>query len=637
MSVLPLSIARVSTLLETSVSTQNIDSTQAQLVQLEQELSTGKRVSQISDDPSAAIVIQTLQKTLDYSTQYSSNISQEQSQLNETDSQLGNITTLLTQAQSIASSNVNSTTSAQARASAATIVDSIYNQVLSTANTQFEGKYLFGGQNAQNAPYNSSSGGIEFTGTIATLSNTVATGESLGFQVNGNDVFGGLSPSISNGTNIAPQLDATTRISDLTGANNKNVSLGAITIGNGTTTATVDLSKANSVGDIVNDINAAGLAGVTASIGQYGLQLTATGGATISVNEVAHGTTAGDLGILQTTPLAADATLTGGNLGAKLTDFTPLAEINGGTAIDPTGFNISNGAVTKTITLTGLNTVGDLVNEINNAGVGARAEINAAGTGIDLYNATQGNPLTVSEDGGTTATQLGIRSYSPTTLISSLNNGNGVSTPAGNQFDITTADGSLINFSLSNLTTVQDAIDQINTQGGGKITAAFATTGNGIVLTDRTTGTGKLFVTPLNGATTAADLGLTTPAAGNVINGSDVNPINVSGIFADLQKLRVALRNNDTAGITAAAEGLTNDSQKVSDVNGSVGARLQELTSRSTDLSTQTLANKTLLSNFQDVDYTTAVTTYQTLQTNLQAALAATSKTLNLSLLNYVT
>jgi flagellin-like hook-associated protein FlgL len=72
-------------------------------------------------------------------------------------------------------------------------------------------------------------------------------------------------------------------------------------------------------------------------------------------------------------------------------------------------------------------------------------------------------------------------------------------------------------------------------------------------------------------------------------------------------------------------------------VSGSVGAQLQDLGSRSSDLTSQTTANQTLLSTFQDVDYTTAATTYQTLQTNLQASLEVTASTLQLSLLNYVT
>jgi flagellar hook-associated protein 3 FlgL len=618
------------------VATQDIDNTQTQLTSIEQELSTGKAVNVASDNPSAAAMIQQLQKTLDYTTQYSTNITQATDQLNEADSTLGNITTLLTQAQSIASANVSDTVSASARSQAAVVIDSIYSQIATMANSQYGGTYLFGTDDATSAPYQQSTGGMEFVGSTTVLTNTFQQGTTLGFQADPTSIFGGESASISAGTNLDPQLQATDRISDLAGATGQGVTLGSIQIGNGTTTATVDLSHADSIGDVVNDINAAGLAGVTASLTNNGLQLTATGGAQISVNEVGGASTAVDLGILQTTAGAANAPLVGSGLGAKITSFTPLAELNNGTGIDPTGFNISNGTTSKIITLNGLTTVQDLVNAINTSGMGVRAQINSTGTAIDLVNATQGSSITVSENGGATASELGFRSFGPNTQLSSLNNGAGVSLPSGNQFSITTADGTVTNIALSNVNTVQDVVNQINAAGAGTVTASFATSGNGIVLTDNTTGAGKLTVTPLNSATTASDLGLTTTEAGGVITGTDVNPIGVQGIFSDLKALSTALKSNSTTGITEAAQSLQTDSTKVTDANASIGSRLQELSNRSSDLSTQTLANQTLLSKFQDVDYTTAVTQYQTLQTGLQAALQVSAKSLSLSLLNYI-
>lgn len=622
--------------MQASIATQNIDSTQAQLTHLEQELSTGKAVNVASDNPSAAAMIQQLQKTLSYSTQYSTNITQATSTLNQTESTLGNITTLLTQAQSIASANVSDTTSSDARSEAATVVDSIYSQIATEANSQYEGTYLFGTDNATTAPYNQSAGGMEFVGSTTTLTNTFEQGTQLSFQADPTTVFGGESASISAGTTLNPALEANDRISDLAGATGQGVTLGSIQIGNGTATATVDLSHANSIGDVINDINAAGLAGVTASLTENGIQLTATGGAQISVNEVGGDSTAQDLGILQTNAGAADAPLTGSSVGAKVTNFTLLSDLDGGTGIDPTGFNISNGTTSVNISMAGLTTVQDLVNAVNTSGMGVRAQINAAGTGIDLFNATQGSSITVSENGGDTATQLGFRSFSPNTALSSLNNGNGVSQPTGNQFSITTADGTVTNIALSGAQTVQDVINQINTQAAGKVTASFATTGNGIVLTDDTTGTGTLAVTPIGGATTASDLGLTSAATGGTIVGTDVNPITVPGVFSALTALSTALRTNNTAGITAAAAQLQTASQTVTDANATIGSQIQELTSRSTDLSSQTLANQTLLSNFQDVDYTTAITQFQTLQDGLQASLEVSAKTLNESLLNYI-
>jgi flagellar hook-associated protein 3 FlgL len=636
MTILPLDTARVSQLLSTSINTQNINSVQSQMLTVQQELSTGKQVNQPSDNPSSAAIIQQLQKTLDYSTQYSSNITQGTNQLNEVDSTLGNLTTLLTQAQSIASANVSNTVSPSARASAAEVVDSIYQQVLTMANQQYEGKYLFGADNAANAPYNASSGGVEFVGSSTVLQNTIQQGTNLAFQVSGDQVFGGESPSISAGTALNPQLQATDRISDLAGTSGNGVTLGTIRIGNGTTSVNVDLSGASSVGDVISDINAAAIPGVTASLTQNGIQLNATGGAAISVNEVGGGSTAADLGILQTTAGAANSALTGASVAVKVTGFTTLASLNNGAGLDPSGFTISNGVTSKTIDVTSLTTVDDLINAVNTSGTGARASINSDGTGIDLVNATQGTSITVSENGGSTATQLGFRTFSPTTLLSSLNNGQGVSMPTGNQFSITTADGTVTNIALTNATTVQDVIDQINTAAAGSVTASFAKTGNGIVLTDNTTGSAKLTVTSINASTTAADLGLSTTESGGTLVGKDVNPVAVKGIFADLQNLRDALRSNNTAGITTAAEGLQTDSTTVSDVNGQVGAQLQSLSSRSNDLSASTLANKTLLSSFQDVDYASAITQYQTLQTGLQASLEVTAKTLNLSLLNYI-
>jgi flagellar hook-associated protein 3 FlgL len=281
--------------------------------------------------------------------------------------------------------------------------------------------------------------------------------------------------------------------------------------------------------------------------------------------------------------------------------------------------------------------VQQLLNQINSAGIGVHAQINATGTGIDVLNSVQGTTMTISENGGTTAADLGIRSFSASTQLADLNGGKGVSTVPGNDFSITTADGAVTNFDLNAPLTVQDVINQVNAQSGGKVTASFATTGNGIVLTDNTAGGATLKVTPLNFSSAAKDLGLlASPASGNTITGSDVNPISTPGIFTDLQKLRDSLRSNDTAGITDAAQGLASDQSNNTVTRGTVGARVQELTSRSGRIDDENTATKALLSQLQDVDMTTAITQFQTLQNSLQATLQTTAKTLNLSLLDYL-
>lgn len=634
--LLPLQTARVSNLLRSMVTTQTINGTQQQLLQIENEISTGKQVTVPSDNPSAAATIAQLQKTLDARTGYTNNINTAQSSLSEVDTTLGNVTDLLTQAQSIASQNVSDTTTANARTAAASVVDSLYSQALSLSNTQYNGTYLFGGDTAGSQPYKETAAGVQYNGTGQTLANTFNDNTNLRFQVSAVSVFGGLSTPVG-GTNLAPAVTANTLLSNLGGATGTGVTPGSIVIGNGTTGTTVDLSTADSVGDVVGLINNAAIPGVNASITNAGINLTASGGANLTVTDVAGGTTAASLGIAAPTGAGATVPITGANLDPAVTTFTPLSALNNGSGIDPTGFTISSGGNSKTISLTGLTSVGDLLNAINGSGLGVTASVDSASNGIQVQNTVQGSQLTLSENGGTTASDLGIRTLTPSTPLSELNNGKGVQTAtSGNDFSVRTADGSVVNVGLGSAKTIQDVIDAINTASGPKITASFATTGNGIELTDNTAGAGTLTVTPINASTAAAQLGLTQPASGNTINGADTNGISTPGLLGDLKSLRNALANNDTNGITNAAQNLQHDSSQVTTVRGVAGARVQELSSTTDTITSENTATQTLLSSLQDTDLTTAISQFQALQNSLQASLIVTAKAQSLSLMNYL-
>jgi flagellar hook-associated protein 3 FlgL len=636
MSIAPIPISRVSNLQSSNAALQQISITQQQLQVVEQQLSTGLRVNRPSDDPSSAAIIQQLQLTAAQQTNYLSNVSAAQSQLGETDSTLNDLTSLLQQAQTIASANVSSTVTAAARASAATVVDSLYSQALTMANKEFNGTYLFAGDLQTQPPYIAATGGVQFVGSTTTLKTTIDQNSQLEYQISGADIFGGTSSQVTGTAVLSPRLQATTRLSDLQGATNSGFSPGSIQIGNGTATATVDLSNASTLNDVLNAINNAALPGVTASLGQYGIVINSTGGANVTVNEVGGGSTATSLGILQTTAAGANVGINGTNIGALVTGFTPLSALRGGAGISPAGFTIQNGTTSKAITTSPSMTVEDLINEINGAGLGVTAQINSAGTGINVLNAVQGTSMTISENGSTSATGLGIRSFTASTPLSQLNNGTGVNTVAGNNFSVTTADGSVIDIPLSNPLTVQDVLNQINAAGGGKVSASISTTGNGIALTDNTNGGGSLTVTPLNASSAANDLGLLVLPTGNQIKGSDPGGITVPGIFTHLQNLRDALRSNSQTGITAAAEGLQTDGTQVTQVQGKTGAMEQELQQQSTRLTAENTATQAMISQVQDVDYATATTQFQQLQDSLQAALAAAGKTLNLSLMDYI-
>lgn len=618
---------------------QQVDSLQQQMQTVESEISTGDQFTQPSQNPGSASIVMSLQRSLDSQNQYLSNVQASQSQLSEVDSSLTSLNSLMTQATTIASESVGTGVSAAQRQAYASQIQTLSSQALSIANTQFEGSYIFGGAKSTQPPYVAVNGGIQFVGSNTVLENTANTDTQLAFQVSGESVFG--SAGQVAGTDISPALTADTRISDLGGANGAGVSLGTIQISNGTVTKQVNLSNADTVQDVVNAINNASVGGITASIS--GNHLVLSGGASdnITVTDSGGGTTAEDLGILQTTGAGDGDSLVGASTQPKITDLTPLSALNDRAGIDTThGLVITNGQNSATVNLSSATTVGDLINAINGSGTNVQAQINSAGTGLIIENTVQGTSLSVGENGGTTAADLGIRSFSPSTPLSDLNGGKGVGTASGGaaDFQITSSAGASFDVSIAGATTVQDVISDINSASGSSgVTASFATTGNGIVLTDSSGGSGTLTLTPENDSMAAVDLGLTNPAVANTITGSDVNQVQSQGLFADLASLETALNNNDTDGITAAAQGLQTDSQRLTNTQGQAGAQVQELQGIQTTLTDQNTATQALITQIQGTDVATAATTFSTLQTALQATLEASAANLNLSLLNYIT
>lgn len=647
MAILPLGAARVSTLQWSSVTQQQIDQTQQQLLQAQNQLSTGKKVNVGSDDPGASDIILQLNQTLTQRQAYTSNLNKAQSQLSEVDSTLGSVTNLLQQAQQVASADVNSSVTASTRKSDAEVIQNIYSQVLNLANTNFGGSFLFGGDKNTTAPFVSANGGVQYVGSTNVLQNTAADATLLPLQISAATTFGALSSQVQGTAILTPAVAASTRVIDIGGTGSGGVQLGEIQIGNGTISKIVDLSGADNLGDVIGAINTAAVGNITAAVNAAGtgITLSTSGADNISVKDVGGGHTAIDLGISQVTGAGAGASVIGTSVNAKVTALTSLASLRGGAGIDQThGLTITNGQKSVTIDLSSAQTVEDLLNSINGSGTGVVATINAAGNGINIVNSIQGTQMTITENGGTTASDLGVRSFNPATPLSQLNGGKGVGSVAGGDFQVTRTDGTNFNVSLTGAQTVTDVIHAINLASGGTATtgvgvnAAFATTGNGINLTDTAGGAGALTVTPLNDSTAAKDLGLTSAASagGTTIIGTDVNPVETSGIFSDLANLRNALNTSDQQAITAAAGALQNDYNQIVTSRGVNGAQLQTISSRQSNIGDENLATTTLLSSLQDADYTTAVTQFQTLQTSLQATLMSTAKVLSMSLLNFI-
>jgi len=132
--------------------TAAIDDQTAQYAALGQQLSSGKKLSSPSDDPSQIAQDLQLHIAIDTATQQSTNVQNAVSELTQTDSALSSLTSVMQSAQTLATQGASDTLSAGQRTSLANQVDQLLQQAVAIGNTQYAGKYVFAGTSTNATP-----------------------------------------------------------------------------------------------------------------------------------------------------------------------------------------------------------------------------------------------------------------------------------------------------------------------------------------------------------------------------------------------------------------------------------------------------------------------------------------------------
>jgi flagellar hook-associated protein 3 FlgL len=649
MSIMGLGVGTISNTSIASQNNTNVNSLMQQLQQLDEELSTGLQFTLPGQNPQATSSILPIQQNIASQTQYQTNLTTDQGFLNDTDTSLQTVASSLDQANSLLLGGLGATATPSENQAAATQVGSIISGLVNAANSTFQGQYLFGGSETQQAPFQvQSDGNILYTGNTASINSQVSAGLVLPNNVNGATAFGALSTSV--GANVSPAVTLQTNLSDLN--NGRGVPAGSIQVtldptAGPSTTETINLSQAHTVGDVQQAIEnafAPGAVTVGVSAGPPADSLTisaATG--TVAVSDLNGGTTAQSLGIAG----AAAASITGGNLSPLLTLQTPLSAFNGGAGVDTTdGIVISDGSTQKTVSISGDVTVQDLLNTLQTADPNLSVGINSAGNGLAISTRLSGSSLSIGENGGTTATDLGIRTLTGSTLLSSLNSGEGVPVTAtdsnGNlepaDLEIQLRSGTTIDVNLAGASTVQDVLNDINAAEPGQLVASLNSVGNGISLTDDDgSSTGPLTVTS-NAVSQALGLAGTQSSTDPTqpLVGTDVNPQQSNGVFGLLLQLQTALQTNNNTTLTNLQPLLQQEIANISTVQGSVGSQQQLLTQIQGETTTSQTNLQSALSGLQNVNMASAITQLTTIQTSLQATLQVAASSMQLSIFQYI-
>jgi flagellar hook-associated protein 3 FlgL len=158
----------------------------------QQELATGRRVGQPSDDPSATAVAIGIHWQGAEVDQFTRNISTLQGELQTADSTMSSVITALTQAVTLGVQAGSSSLSATDRTSLSSQIQSVAKQLLTLANTSYQGSYIFAGTNSGQPAYIAdplSPSGVTYQGNAATNNVEISQGQTITTNVPGSQIF----------------------------------------------------------------------------------------------------------------------------------------------------------------------------------------------------------------------------------------------------------------------------------------------------------------------------------------------------------------------------------------------------------------------------------------------------------------
>jgi flagellar hook-associated protein 3 FlgL len=207
----------------------------SQLAFLQQEASTGLRILQPSDNPTAALAVMGDQAQNNQLSVYHQNISDAQAKLNGSVSTLNQITNLLTQAKDLGLQGSNQPNTPSAYQAMGAQVDSILKEVIQLANTQQNGQYLYGGTASQAQPFTTNAQGqVVYNGSDQSMSEPIGQGLQVQTLYNGSQIFqspdvfqtlSGLRDALNNVNNLSPSAQVAAIQQSLSQLDSANTSI----------------------------------------------------------------------------------------------------------------------------------------------------------------------------------------------------------------------------------------------------------------------------------------------------------------------------------------------------------------------------------------------------------------------------
>jgi flagellar hook-associated protein 3 FlgL len=169
---------------------RNLNQNMSRLDNLQNQLSTGRKINKPSDDPVGISYSMRYRSELSANDQYQKNVDTAVSWLNNTDTTLTQVGDVLQRVRELSVQAANGTNPDMALNAIKEEVIQLHTQLKDIGNTDFNGKYIFNGEMTDVPPYE-----------LATITDTdygvsqfeIGVGVKMGINVTGNQVFGDAS------------------------------------------------------------------------------------------------------------------------------------------------------------------------------------------------------------------------------------------------------------------------------------------------------------------------------------------------------------------------------------------------------------------------------------------------------------
>jgi flagellar hook-associated protein 3 FlgL len=175
---------------------REIGTSQSALFEVQERLASGKKISKPSDDPFGLSRTMTARTDRNNMMQWQRNITVSSSDLGLSESLLENVGDLLQRSRELATQGANAPLTADARQQIGLEISRLLTEAITIGNSQFGGRYLFGGYQTGAPPFTEDVPGaptvVTYNGDAGVLNREIGNGQQIQVNIPGDQLFGGV-------------------------------------------------------------------------------------------------------------------------------------------------------------------------------------------------------------------------------------------------------------------------------------------------------------------------------------------------------------------------------------------------------------------------------------------------------------